>query len=72
MYCEHFAIASFNCYPCMPSLDNVRKEPESEVQADQVQEEYTGPQAASCVGTNIVFEQGNPRCIPPIFLDFSF
>jgi hypothetical protein len=24
------------------------------------------------LGTNIVFEQGKPRCIPQIILDFSF
>jgi hypothetical protein len=40
----------------MPSLDNVRKESESEVQVEQNQKEYGGPQAASCMDTNIAFE----------------
>jgi hypothetical protein len=31
---------------------------------------YDGPQAPSCVGANIVCEQGNPQCIPPIILVF--
>jgi hypothetical protein len=40
----------------MPSLDNIRKEPELEVQVEQVQKEYCGPQAVSCMDTNIVFK----------------
>jgi hypothetical protein len=31
---------------------------------------YGGPQAPSCVGANIVYEQGNPWCILSIILDF--
>jgi hypothetical protein len=56
----------------MPSLDNIRKEPELEVQVEQVQKEYCGPQAASCMDTNIVFKWGKPQCISPIIFDFSF
>jgi hypothetical protein len=54
----------------MPSLDNVRKEPESEVQVEQLQEEYDGPQVASCVGTNIVCEQGKPDASHQYYLSF--
>jgi hypothetical protein len=46
----------------MHMLDPGLVEPESEIQ-----EEYGDPQASSCVGANIVCEQGNPGCIPSIF-----
>jgi hypothetical protein len=36
-------------------LDHVLTEPEMEIQ-----EEYGGPQAPSCVGANIVCEQSKP------------
>jgi hypothetical protein len=38
-------------------------EPKSEIQEEQVRTEYGGPQATSCVDTNIAFEQGKPRFI---------
>jgi hypothetical protein len=46
----------------MHSLDHVHEEPESEVQTEQFQVEET----------NTEFDQGKPRCIPPIIVDFSF
>jgi hypothetical protein len=46
----------------MHSLDNVREEPESEVQVEQAQAEAQ---------TNLALDQGKPRCIPPIVLGFS-
>jgi hypothetical protein len=54
------------------TLDHVQVESESEVQKEQVPEVFEGPQATSCMDTNIDFEQGKPRCIPPIILVFSF
>jgi hypothetical protein len=38
-------------------------ETKSEIQEEQVWKEYGGPQATSCVDTNIASEQGEPRCI---------
>jgi hypothetical protein len=31
-----------------------------------------GPQATSCVDTNLTLDQGKPRCIKPILLVFYF
>jgi hypothetical protein len=56
----------------MHVLDHVQVEPKSEVQEEQVSEEFEGPQETSCMDTNISFEQGKPLCIPPIILGFSF
>jgi hypothetical protein len=56
----------------MHTLDHVQAEPKLEVQEEHVQKEHGGPQATSCVDTNIAVEQSKPRCIPPIFLGFSF
>jgi hypothetical protein len=48
----------------MHSLDQVRKEPESEVQAGQVLVKAS---------TNVALDQGKPGCIiPPIILSFFF
>jgi hypothetical protein len=38
-------------------------EPKSEIQAEQVQKEYGGPQMTSCMDTNQALDQGKPRCI---------
>jgi hypothetical protein len=43
-------------------LDHVHEEPESEVQVEEVQAEET----------NTDLDQGKPRCIPQIILDFDF
>jgi hypothetical protein len=66
-----------SCYTCMSlnyhlmhTLDHVQVEPESEIQEEQVQKEYDGPPIPSCMGANIVCEQGKPRCIPPKSLTF--
>jgi hypothetical protein len=56
---HHFNTGSF-----MHSLDQVRKEPESEVQAGQVLVKAS---------TNVALDQGKPGCIiPPIILSFFF
>jgi hypothetical protein len=44
----------------MHMLDQVQTEPELEVQ-----EEYSDPQASSCVSANIVYEQGMIQVHPP-------
>jgi hypothetical protein len=55
-------IALFNCgYLLHMRVDHA--EPKSEIQEEQVRTEYGGPQATSCVDTNIAFEQGKPRFI---------
>jgi hypothetical protein len=54
----------------MHTLDYIQAEPESEIQEEQVQEEYGGPLAPSCMCANIVCEQGKSWCIPPICIDF--
>jgi hypothetical protein len=38
-------------------------EPKSEIQAEQVQKEYDGPQMPSCMDTNLDSNQDKPRCI---------
>jgi hypothetical protein len=38
-------------------------EPKSEIQAEQGQKEHGGPQAISCMDTNLSLDQGKPRCI---------
>jgi hypothetical protein len=43
-----------------------------EIQDEQVQEEYGGPQAPRCVDANIICEQGKLLSIPQIILGFSF
>jgi hypothetical protein len=40
-------------------------EPKSEVQVEQAQKAYDGPQVTSCVDTNIDLDQGKARCITP-------
>jgi hypothetical protein len=42
-------------------------EPKMEIQAVQVQWRIGGPRASSDEDTNLVLDQGKPRCIPPIF-----
>jgi hypothetical protein len=51
-------------------LDCALAEPESGIPEEQSLGEYGGSQAISCVDTNLALDQGKPRCIPPIFLDF--
>jgi hypothetical protein len=38
-------------------------EPELEFQEEQSSSEYSGPQATSCVGTNLALDQGKLWCI---------
>jgi hypothetical protein len=42
------------------------------IQAAQVQWRIGGPQASSGEDTNLVLDQGKPRCIPPKSLYFMF
>jgi hypothetical protein len=44
----------------MHTLDHVQAEPKLEVQEEHVQKEHGGPQATSCVDTNIAVEQSKP------------
>jgi hypothetical protein len=57
MHCTMLVLA--NLYLC--TLDHV--ESKSEIQVEQVQKEYGGTQATSCVDTNLALDQGKPRCI---------
>jgi hypothetical protein len=41
-----------------------------EVQVEQVQKAYGGPQATSDVDTNLSLDQGNPRSNQPTLLAF--
>jgi hypothetical protein len=64
MFMHHIAL----CTPCISlvncghllhmCVDHV--EPKSEVQAEQVQKEYDGPQAPSCKNANIFVIKANP------------
>jgi hypothetical protein len=54
----HVALSS---YTALYALDTVYVEPESEVEAEQVQAEDL---------TNLALDQGKPRCIPPTIIDF--
>jgi hypothetical protein len=56
----------------MHSLDRVLAEPKSEVQEEQIPEVFKGPPGPSFMDTNILSEQGKPRCISPMILYFSF
>jgi hypothetical protein len=51
----------FSAHVCANTLDHV--EPKVEEPTEQAQVEDL---------TNIALDQGKPRCIPPIILDFSF
>jgi hypothetical protein len=46
---------------CVYAIDHV--ELESEIQEEQSSGEYGGPQAISCVDTNLTWDQGKPQCI---------
>jgi hypothetical protein len=54
----------------MHTLDHVQAEPETEIQEKQAPKVFEGLQVSSVVNTNIAFEQGKPRCISLIILDF--
>jgi hypothetical protein len=43
-----------------------------EVQTEQVQRVFGGPQASSGEDTNLALDQGKPRCIPPNSLSLTF
>jgi hypothetical protein len=45
------------------TIDIDRTEPKMEVQVEQVQKVQGGPQATTCVDTNLSLHQGKPRCI---------
>jgi hypothetical protein len=47
-------------------------EPKPEIQEEQVQWMFGGPQASSGEDTNLALDQGKPRCIPPKSLYFMF
>jgi hypothetical protein len=52
-----------NHSPFMQSLDHVREEPESEVQAEQARAE---------VPTNLALDQGKPDALQPMTIVFLF
>jgi hypothetical protein len=52
------------------TVDHV--EPNPEIQAEQVQWMFGGPQASSCEDTNLALNEGKPRCIPQTSLSFIF
>jgi hypothetical protein len=68
------------CTPCIAlvncdhhfayALDHA--ELKTEIQAMQVQWRIRGPQASSGEDTNLMLDQGKPRCIPPKSLSFIF
>jgi hypothetical protein len=47
-------------------------ERKSEVQVEQVQKEYGGPQVSRARILTLLLDQGKPRCIPPKSLSFLF
>jgi hypothetical protein len=47
-------------------------EPKPEIQAEQVQWMFGGPQVSSGKDTNLALDQGKPWCIPPKSLSFIF
>jgi hypothetical protein len=46
-------------------IDIDRAHPQMEVQVEQVQKVYGGPQSTSCVDINLDLDQGKPWCITP-------
>jgi hypothetical protein len=54
-------IMSFSAHVCADAIDHM--EPESKIQEEQSSGEYGGPQATSCVDTNLAWDQGMPWCI---------
>jgi hypothetical protein len=54
----------------MHTLDHVQAELESDVQEEQVLEVFEGPQATSCIDTNIAFKQGKPGASHQLSLTF--
>jgi hypothetical protein len=54
-------IMSISAHVCAYAIYHV--EPESKIQEEQSSGEYGGPQATSCVDTNLALDQGKPRCI---------
>jgi hypothetical protein len=54
-------IMSISAHVCAYVIYHV--EPESKIQEEQSSGEYGGPQATSCVDTNLALDQGKPRCI---------
>jgi NAD-dependent SIR2 family protein deacetylase len=49
----------------MHTIDIDHAEEKMEVQLEQVQKAHGGPQAISCVDTNLALDQGKPWCITP-------
>jgi hypothetical protein len=66
------------CTPCIALVNCDRHfayaldhtELKTEIQAVQVQWWIEGPQAPSGVDTNLMLDQGKPRCIQPMSLSF--
>jgi hypothetical protein len=52
---------SFSAHVCADAIDHM--EPESKIQEEQSSGKYGGPQATSCVDTNLAWDQGMPWCI---------
>jgi hypothetical protein len=55
----------------MHTIDIDRAEPKTEVQVEQAQKAYGGPQAISCMDTNLLWIKASPGASHPI-LDFYF
>jgi hypothetical protein len=47
------------------ALDQVHAEPKSEIQVEQVQKEYGGPQMPNTRILTLLLDQDKPRCIAP-------
>jgi hypothetical protein len=54
-------IMLISAHVCAYAIDHV--EPEAKIQEEQSSGEYGGPQAASCMDTNLALDQGKPQCI---------
>jgi hypothetical protein len=64
-------ITLFNCDHLLHIKAN-HVEPKTEIEAEQIQWVFEGPQAPSVRILTLLLYQGKPRCIPPIILGFSF
>jgi hypothetical protein len=57
-------------YHHMHTIDIDRTELKTEVQVEQVQKAYGGPQVTRCMDTNLALDQGKPQCITALSLTF--
>jgi hypothetical protein len=54
----------------MHMIDHMQAEPESEVQEEQLPEVFEGPQATSCMDTNIFQSKASPGASHQLSLTF--